>query len=73
MRKNMGTTDRLLRTLVVAPLAVVGAFLVGPGSILGFVLFAVAAIMLGTAAVGSCPIFTVLGIRSCPARSAKAT
>lgn len=72
MRKNMGKTDRLLRAFVVASLAVLGAFLVGPGSVLGIVLFAVAAIMLGTSAVGSCPIYAVLGIKTCPLRSAKA-
>lgn len=73
MRKNMGKVDRLARALVVAPLAVVGAFVAGPGSILGIGLLVVAAIMLATAAVGFCPLYAAFGVRTCPLRSAKAT
>lgn len=70
MAKNMGRADRLLRAFVVAPLAIVGAFLVGPGSVLGIVLLAVAAIMLGTAAVGSCPLYKAFGLSTCPPKRA---
>lgn len=66
MGKNMGRTDRLVRAFLVAPLAVVGAFLVGPGSVLGIILFVVAAIMLGTAVIASCPIYKVFGLKTCP-------
>src|SRR6266540_1708513 len=52
MSRNMNNTDRALRTFLVAPAAIVVAFVVGAGSIAGIVLFALAAIMLATSAVG---------------------
>jgi len=62
MSKNMSTLDRRLRAFLVAPFAIVIAVLVGAGSILGIVLFAVAAIMLATSAIGYCPLYTLLHI-----------
>ena len=64
MSKNMSNLDRGLRAFLVAPLAIILAFVVGAGSILGIVLFAVAAIMLATAAVGSCPLYTLLHLNT---------
>jgi uncharacterized membrane protein YuzA (DUF378 family) len=66
MVKNMGKADRLVRAFLVAPLAVIGAVLVGPGSLLGILLFVVAAVMLGTAAIGSCPLYRLVGLKTCP-------
>jgi hypothetical protein len=57
----VGTSDRLVRDLVVAPLAVVPAVVVGAGSVLGVVLLVVAAIMALAAVVGTCPLYRVLG------------
>ncbi len=73
MKKNMGRADRILRALVVAPLAVVAALLVGPGSVLGIALLAVGAVMAATALVGFCPLYPLLGISTCPARRTTAT
>ena len=60
MSRNMNTTDRALRAFLVAPAAIVLAFVVGAGSIGGIVLFALAAIMLATSAVGFCPLYKLL-------------
>jgi uncharacterized membrane protein len=60
MRRNMNTFDRLLRTLLVAPAAVVIGILIGPGSAGSIVLYAVAVIMLATSAVGYCPLYSLL-------------
>lgn len=63
MRRNMGSIDRLLRALVVAPVLVVlsvGAF--GVGSVLGIVALLLAGVMLVTAAVGVCPGYMPFGI-----------
>ena len=60
MSKNMSNLDRGLRAFLVAPLAIVVAFVVGAGSIFGIVLFAIAAVMLATSAIGYCPLYTVL-------------
>jgi DUF2892 family protein len=66
MTRNMGTLDRSLRTFVVAPAAIVVAFIVGAGTIGGVILFVVAGIMLASSAVGFCPTYTVVGITTYP-------
>ena len=60
MSKNMSNLDRGLRAFLVAPLAIVVAYVVGAGSIFGIALFAIAAIMLATSAIGYCPLYTLL-------------
>ena len=64
MSRNMNTTDRALRAFLVAPAAIVVAFLVGAGSIGGILLFALAAIMLATSAVGFCPLYKLLHVNT---------
>jgi fatty acid desaturase len=48
MTRNMGTFDRGLRAFVVAPAAIVAAFILGAGTIAGVILFVVAGIMLAS-------------------------
>jgi hypothetical protein len=62
MSRNMNSTDRALRTFLVAPAAIIVAIVVGPGSIAGIVLLALAAIMLGTSGIGFCPLYKLLHI-----------
>ena len=62
MSRNMSTLDRALRSFLVAPAAIVVAFVVGAGSVGGIVLFALAVVMLGTSAVGFCPLYRLLHI-----------
>jgi hypothetical protein len=64
MSRNMSTTDRALRAFLVAPAAIVVAFVVGAGSIAGILLFALAAIMLATSAVGFCPLYKLLHLNT---------
>jgi hypothetical protein len=66
MTRNMGKWDRLIRGLVVAPLAAIAAFAVGAGTVLGIVLLVVAGIMVATAAVGHCPLYRLVGLSTCP-------
>ena len=66
MTQNMGTVDRSLRALVVAPAAIVIALLVGAGTIAGVILFVIAGIMLVTATTANCPTYTLLGISTRP-------
>lgn len=65
MSRNEGTADRVIR-LVVAVVAVLAAFAVGAGSVLGIVLLVVGAVMLVTAATGFCPLYRVFGLSTCP-------
>ena len=60
--KNMGSLDRAVRALVIAPVAIVVAFALGAASIAGIVLFVAAGIALATGATGSCPSYVPFGI-----------
>jgi hypothetical protein len=66
MKKNMGSLDRIIRTalaLIVGVLYFNGT-LVGT---LGIVLLVFATIFLLTSFISFCPLYTVFGIRTCPA------
>lgn len=65
MARNVGTMDRAGRALI-GILALAGAFLLGWFS--GWMVWAAAAvgvIMLGTAAIGFCPLYRLVGINTC--------
>jgi hypothetical protein len=68
MTRNMSTNDRLLRAALAAPAALGGALVLGPATILGAVLLVLAAIMLGTAAIGYCPLYALFGLSTCGRR-----
>lgn len=59
MQKNMGTTDRTLRTAVGVGLIGLAATTRGPVALASGTL---AAVMLGTSAVGTCPAYVPFGI-----------
>jgi hypothetical protein len=65
MSKNLGSADRLIR-VVVGIAALVGAVALGFGSVGSILLLVVGAIMLGTAAVGFCPLYRVFGVCTIP-------
>ena len=64
MTTNESSIDRIIR-LVIGIAALVGAFAVGFGSVVGIILAVVGAVMLVTAAVGFCPLYRVFGISTC--------
>ncbi|MFZ4807302.1 MAG: YgaP family membrane protein [Hyphomicrobiaceae bacterium] len=64
MQANVGTVDRALR--IIAGLALLSLVFVGPKTMWGLV----GVVPLLTAFVGFCPAYTLLGIRTCPARKA---
>ena len=66
MNKNMGSADRKIRLVVIAPVLVVAGVLVGPGGWLAIVAFALAIVMAATSVVGTCPLYSLLGLRTCP-------
>jgi len=66
MSTNEGTLDRIIRA-VVAVAALVGALVVGFGSVWAWVLLVIAVIAGVTAAVGFCPLYRIFGLRTCPA------
>ncbi len=66
MPHNMRTADRVVRTLLIAPAAVIAGVLLGPAGVLSLVLYAVAAVMVATSAIGFCPLYVLMGGSRCP-------
>jgi hypothetical protein len=65
MTTNMGTIDRGLRAIVgIALLA--GAFVLGWfGGWMVWAAVVVGVVMLATSAMGNCPAYSILGIKTC--------
>ncbi len=61
MTPNMGAQDKKLRLFVIAPLALIAAFVVGVSKPLGIILIVVAAIMALTSLVSFCPLYRIFG------------
>ncbi len=67
MKANMGGADRIIRILI----AVVAAVLYFTGIIsetVGIVAMVIAGIFLLTSLISFCPLYTILGINTCPAK-----
>jgi hypothetical protein len=62
MRTNEGTLDRGLR--IVVGLALIGMAATGVIGLWGYI----GVVPLLTGAVGMCPLYTLLGINTCPTR-----
>lgn len=65
MKKNMGTADRVIRVI----LAAIFAFLYFNGTVTGtagIVLLILGAVFALTSLVSFCPLYTLLGVRTCP-------
>ena len=67
MKNSMGNTDRIIRVLVAAVIAVlfINNSITG---ILAYVLLGVGAIFLLTSLGGSCPLYSLIGINTCRAK-----
>lgn len=73
MEQNVGTTDRRVRTAVGAVLGIVSLGILGGAvalpSVLSLVLGLLALVLLGTAATGTCGLYSALGVDTCPVDS----
>lgn len=70
MKKNMGSADRIIRLLIAA----IAVFLYFNGTLtgtLGIVALVVAVIFTLTSVMSFCPLYTLLGISTCPASESK--
>ena len=66
MKKNVGTIDRTIRGLV--GLALIAVYLLGAvQGTLGIVALIAGIVLLGTAVMGWCPPYSLLGINTCGA------
>jgi hypothetical protein len=70
MKKNMGNTDRVIRTLLAGLFGVL--FFSGVVSgVFGIILLILAVVFLLTSLVGFCPLYVPLGISTCRAEDKK--
>jgi len=64
MKKNVGSIDKIVRIII----AVVAGYFAKTGTFeaswMSYVLYAVSAIMILTAVVGTCPIYSILGMKT---------
>ena len=60
LAKNVGSIDRILR--IVVGLGLISLFFVGPQTPWGWV----GIVPLLTAVISFCPLYTLIGIRTCP-------
>ena len=70
MKKNMGSTDKIIRVII----AVIIAALYFNGTIggtLGIVLLVIAGVFVLTSLMSSCPLYSLLGINTCPVKGKK--
>jgi uncharacterized membrane protein len=70
MKTNMGNADKIIRLIIAA---IVG-FLFYNGTItgtLGIILLVAAGIFVLTSLIGFCPLYTILGIKTCPTKKAE--
>jgi hypothetical protein len=63
MKKNMGTTDKVIRILVAIVIAVLFFTNVISG-VLGYILLALAVIFVLTSLLGLCPLYLPFGINT---------
>jgi hypothetical protein len=68
MKKNMGSTDKIIRIFLAAVLAALFFTKTMIGT-LGYVALAVAAIFFLTSLVSFCPLYTFLGTNTCEPKS----
>lgn len=72
MKKNMGTTDRIIRTILAIGIGVLyfTHLISGTWAIITGIL---AIIFLVSSFVGVCPVYLPLGISTCPKKKTKAS
>jgi K+-transporting ATPase A subunit len=64
MKKNMGSADQGIRLLLAATLVVLYFSGVISGTF-GMIILVVAAVFIVTALVGYCPLYSLIGIKTC--------
>ena len=70
MKKNMGRADRIIRVIIAAIVGVLYFTGIISG-ILGIVLLVLAGVFVLTSLISFCPLYVLLGIKTCPAKKSK--
>ncbi len=69
MKNNVGALDRIARIVLGLGLIAFALGYLAPGSSYSWLGW-IGVIPLATAALGSCPLYTMVGLSTCPAKSA---
>jgi len=64
MKKNVGSIDKVAR-IIIAIVAFWAAYTGQVESPVNYILYALGAIMVLTTVMGSCPIYSVIGVNTC--------
>ena len=67
MKKNMGNTDRIVRIVLAAIMAYL-FFSDTVTGVFGIILIVLAGVFVLTSLVSFCPLYTLVGFNSCPAK-----
>lgn len=70
MKKNMGNSDRIIRAIVAAIIAVLYFTGIITGTV-GIVLLVLAGVFLLTSFISFCPLYAPFGIRTCGVKKVK--
>jgi hypothetical protein len=65
MKKNMGSTDKIIRILIAIVIAVLFFTNVISGT-LGILLLVLAGVFVFTSLISFCPLYTLFGMSTCP-------
>ncbi len=67
MKKNMGSTDKIVRIILAAVFATL--FFTGTvKGVLGIVLVILGGIFLATSMISFCPLYSIFGMSTCPTK-----
>lgn len=67
MKKNMGNTDRLIRIVLAAVFAILYFTNTVTGTF-GIILLVLGGVFLLTSLISFCPLYTLIGLNTCPAK-----
>ena len=65
MTKNVGSLDRIIR--IILGVALLAAFFLMPEASYRWI-FLIGVVPLGTALMGSCPLYSIFGLSTCPVK-----
>lgn len=67
MKKNMGSTDKIVRLVLAALFAILFLTNTVTGTA-GYVLIALAAVFTLTSLISFCPLYAIVGLSTCPVK-----
>jgi hypothetical protein len=68
MKKNMGSTDKVIRIVIAIGIALLYYFNIIEGT-LAYILMALAIIFIVTSFINFCPLYTLFGVNTCKTKN----